>query len=287
MSDIPETDPSDRSALNRRTVLAAGSAAIAAGLGPSLAGASQNGADGDSEGATIELLASDANADVRLVEFDDHISVTQFHTDGPRKGELDVAEIGPAADVEVDRPQELETLGGAADDSATPSPEEVSLLSDGSEETLDDVLETQSTRIVERSSNIDRSLGEDCDENYCSGFTYTHGQTGVTFTLTKPADSFGKGTLATTIGALVTQYLSSPIAGYLGGFAGIIAGVVLSMGGETYTVSPYDNDYDGFISSGPEILTGVGNGWDLDPEDLQTVYFDRGEHLSHLDGRCG
>lgn len=267
----------------RRGLLKTGAGLAVLGGGLSVGSARTTAATSGSTASTTILRRRDRYNDM-LTEYDGQVSLARFYTDGPRQGALELVELGDASSVTVSRQTDIRTSGSSDQLAATTSSDDLAVVQqDGTEKTVDQAISQQSLTAVERSADIDRDLGTTCGENYCQGFDYEHRQTGVTFELTKAADLLGDRVIAQVISALASQY-GTP---YIGGLASILAAAVVGLGGKSYTVSPWDHDYDGWVFSGPEIMSGVGLGWDLYPANLTVYNVERDKHLSWLWGSCG
>lgn len=140
-----------------------------------------------------------------------------------------------------------------------------------------DAVTTQGISVTERVKDIDRKIG-DCSEGVCNG-EYEHVQSGLSVEFTKPAQAIGDASLTAAIEALILQYVSGPI----GWGAGFIAGILITLGGDTFTISPYDDDERGdvlFWKSEPVIDLGVSTSWNSYPGGLTEFKEEDGEHLA-------
>ncbi|WP_440772367.1 hypothetical protein [Natronorubrum sp. DTA28] len=266
---------------NRRNFLKCGVGLTALGAIPATTSAKstddfesefKRAADTDDVSATTSVLSRTDKYNLVRVAFDGKIWLGKFYTNGRREGQLELAEVGPVGDVHL--------VEGVRSNEAA-----------NVQYSIQEDFATTSLAVVERSTNIDRSLGEYCNEDFCDGFTYEHGQTGFSVEFSDLADELGVGTVGAAIGALVEMYMSNRWARWIGGAVGIIAAAIISVGtGRSYTISPWDRDSSGTIGgigSGPQVRLGVGAGWNLYPDDLQRVLTNRGTHLGELDYRCG
>jgi len=221
-----------------------------------------------------------------LTEYRGEASLARFYTEESAEGRLDLVRLGEVENAAIESSNEITVRQSPG--ATTPS-ESVSIQGGVGNVDPQEALEQQSSIPgVERSTAIDRGLGDDCDYDYCDGFTYEHGQTGFSVDFHDTVSNIGSATLSHAIGTLADRYLSSRWGRRVGGLAGLLASVILSVGtGSKFTVSPYDYDVNGYIFNGPEVRFGVGRGWKERPSGLQRVAMNPGDHLGALDGRCG
>jgi len=72
--------------------------------------------------------------------------------------------------------------------------------------------------------------------------------------------------------------------------ASVAVGTMISLGGDTYTISPFDKDESGDVvwwGSEPIVKQGVDNSWDAHPNDLIGTTGSDGDYIGKSDGRCG
>lgn len=262
----------ERIGCKRRRFIQCGAAVSAVATVPGMAAANNSSvtrpsSDADSAGVTAELIEEGDQYKLFRTTSDDGISVGKFYTAGPKKGKLEHAPIGTVNGGDTRRVSTLDEV----------SVDQTAGLA---------AVERNGLEIVKRSKNVNRTL-DSCSENYCNGFTYTHVQTGFTVEFTDVIDAFGKSVIAEAISILAEAYVKARWARWIGSFASIIAGTLLSLAtGAEYTVSPWDQD-KGWIFTNPVVELGVSGGWDTHAHDLTNIRDNERAHIGSLDGRCG